>query len=329
MPKKLPPGALTLIRTCIGPDFTATPIPGGQHATFHILGAVEAILKVFPAQYRGFDVEQTALELIRAGLAGVLPVVVPEVYGSASDADGRYLLLSFFLSRSLAQAIRVPEFRRRPALVQAAESIGRIHSIASTLAETATRTFPVDGLAGLVRVGQLDFDGLCERVRQGACVVGAERTAGAIQALEAHRAILEGVCAPIHLVHGDYQPKNLLITRHGEALVAVIDWELACLSSPIRDLATLLRFCDDLSTEDAVLDAYPALPWTHEMTRVGARCFDLARVAIGMSTVRSTTSDTPAWLEFVDATIAYLAAGAPERLRRAAAALILFGSSSS
>jgi hypothetical protein len=328
MHKKLPPGALTLIRTCIGPDFTATPIPGGQHATFHILGPVEAILKVFPAQYSGFDVEQAALELIRTGLAG-WPVVVPEVYGSGSDADGRYLLLSFFLSRSLAEAIRIPEFRRRHALVEAAETLGRIHSIASRLAEAATGMFPVDRLAGLGRIGQPDFDGLCERVRQGSRVVGAERIGGAIRALEAHRTILEAVCAPIHLVHGDYQPKNLLIARHGAALVAVIDWELTCLSSPIRDLATLLRFCDDLSTEDAVLEAYPALPWTREMTRVGARCFDLARVAVGMSTVRSTTSDTPAWLEFVDATIEYLAAGAHERLRRAAAALILFESSGS
>jgi hypothetical protein len=201
--------------------------------------------------------------------------------------------------------------------------------MASALADAETRTFPVDALVGIGQIGQLDFDALCTRVRQGSSVVGPELITRAIQALEAHRAILETVCAPIHLVHGDFQPKNLLITPQGDGLVAVIDWELACMSSPIRDVATLLRFCDDLSTEDAVLDAYPALPWSREMTRVGARCFDLARVAVGMSTLRSPTSDTPAWIEFVDATIACLVSGERERLRRAAAALIVFESSGS
>lgn len=47
---------------------------------------------------------------------------------------------------------------------------------------------------------------------------------------------------PIGLVHGDYQPSNLLF--EDRRLVAILDWELACIGSQLLDIGWLLMTAD-------------------------------------------------------------------------------------
>ena len=58
------------------------------------------------------------------------------------------------------------------------------------------------------------------------------------------------------LVHGDLNPKNLLLDPATLGLAAVLDWEFAHAGHPFTDLGNLLRFDRDLAFSTAVLAAY-------------------------------------------------------------------------
>ncbi|NYD41557.1 phosphotransferase family protein [Nocardioides panaciterrulae] len=60
------------------------------------------------------------------------------------------------------------------------------------------------------------------------------------------------------LVHGDLNPKNLLIDRGTLAVAALVDWEYAHAGHPYTDLGNLLRFERDPAFTTAVLEAYVA-----------------------------------------------------------------------
>jgi aminoglycoside phosphotransferase (APT) family kinase protein len=66
------------------------------------------------------------------------------------------------------------------------------------------------------------------------------------------------------LVHGDLNPKNLLVDPRTLEVTALLDWEFAHAGSPYADLGNLLRFERDPVLVGAVLDAYrgflPAVP---------------------------------------------------------------------
>ncbi|KTD45805.1 Phosphotransferase enzyme family protein [Legionella rubrilucens] len=49
---------------------------------------------------------------------------------------------------------------------------------------------------------------------------------------------------PAHLVHGDYDPANLLVDKRDGAwhITAVLDWEFAFAGSPLWDVANMLRY---------------------------------------------------------------------------------------
>jgi len=57
------------------------------------------------------------------------------------------------------------------------------------------------------------------------------------------------------LVHGDFNPKNLLVDRHG-TVTGVLDWEFAHAGGPLGDLGNLLRFERDPVFTEAVLRAF-------------------------------------------------------------------------
>jgi fructokinase len=63
---------------------------------------------------------------------------------------------------------------------------------------------------------------------------------------------LAGFLPAVHgarqLVHGDFNPKNLLVRRGagtGWAVAAVLDWEFAHSSTPLTDVGNMLRFSDE------------------------------------------------------------------------------------
>ena len=60
------------------------------------------------------------------------------------------------------------------------------------------------------------------------------------------------------LVHGDFNPKNLLVDPSGLRLTALIDWEFAHAGHPATDLGNLLRFERDQAFTEGVLTSYIA-----------------------------------------------------------------------
>ncbi|MFJ8923519.1 Ser/Thr protein kinase RdoA involved in Cpx stress response, MazF antagonist [Streptomyces sp. LamerLS-316] len=58
---------------------------------------------------------------------------------------------------------------------------------------------------------------------------------------------LTAVAGERHLVHGDFNPKNVLVQRRAGqwAVTAVLDWELAFSGSPLFDVGNILRFAHE------------------------------------------------------------------------------------
>lgn len=76
------------------------------------------------------------------------------------------------------------------------------------------------------------------------------------------------------LVHGDLNPKNLLLDPDTLAITGVLDWEFAHAGHPFSDLGNVLRFDRQPAYVDAVLGAYAELRGTPP-----GRALDLARAA--------------------------------------------------
>jgi aminoglycoside phosphotransferase (APT) family kinase protein len=110
----------------------------------------------------------------------------------------------------------------------------------------------------------------------------AEERAGLAVVAETAQAILDGV-GRVCLVHGDLNPKNLLVDQDTLTLTGVVDWEFAHAGHPATDLGNLLRFERDPLFEAAVLEAYCERRGTEpEATLDLARAADLwALVELG------------------------------------------------
>lgn len=59
-----------------------------------------------------------------------------------------------------------------------------------------------------------------------------------------HAAQLEALSWQSHLVHGDFNRRNLLVKNNGDGWVvaAVLDWEFAVSGTPLADIGTFLRY---------------------------------------------------------------------------------------
>lgn len=97
--------------------------------------------------------------------------------------------------------------------------------------------------------------------------------AGLDEVAEAAQADLDTVHR-VSLVHGDLDPKNLLVDPETVEVTGLVDWEFAHAGNPYADLGNLLRFDRDPAFADAVLSTYAeALQEDRE------RALDLARAA--------------------------------------------------
>ena len=63
----------------------------------------------------------------------------------------------------------------------------------------------------------------------------------------------------VSLVHGDLNPKNVLVDADTLEITGVLDWEFAHAGSPYADLGNLLRFDREQAYADAVLRAWTQL----------------------------------------------------------------------
>ena len=76
------------------------------------------------------------------------------------------------------------------------------------------------------------------------------------------------------LVHGDLNPKNLLVHPETSAVTGLLDWEFAHAGMPVTDLGNLLRFDREPAFVEAVLATYP-----DRVPDAAPNLLDLARAA--------------------------------------------------
>ncbi|MFF8998197.1 phosphotransferase family protein [Streptomyces achromogenes] len=81
---------------------------------------------------------------------------------------------------------------------------------------------------------------------------GARLGADEVRALSRLAARYAALCAAAgrerRLVHNDFNPKNVLVARHGDGtwrVTAVLDWELAFSGPPLTDVGNMLRFAHE------------------------------------------------------------------------------------
>jgi aminoglycoside phosphotransferase (APT) family kinase protein len=180
-------------------------------------------------------------------LRGTVPV--PEVLAAepTGEATGTPLLLTTFEPGDLASTV----LANRPA-----DPGGLGVAVGSALAALGTLTFErpgffagpdlVPGPAGLGG-GLAAF--VAERLATGNAdhLLGAAERTALLCLAEADDALLATLPPTARLVHSDYNPKNLLVSRgpDGWAVTAVLDWEFAFSGHPLSDVGNLLRFAED------------------------------------------------------------------------------------
>jgi aminoglycoside phosphotransferase (APT) family kinase protein len=98
------------------------------------------------------------------------------------------------------------------------------------------------------------------------------------------------------LVHGDFHLLNVIVTPGGDAVRAILDWELCTLGDPIADLGTLIAYwpepdgIDGLASRDELAEMYAAetgrdlaaLPFWHALAlwKIAIICEGVRRRAL-------------------------------------------------
>ncbi|MET7402683.1 aminoglycoside phosphotransferase family protein [Dactylosporangium sp. NPDC005572] len=174
-------------------------------------------------------------------LAGVVPVAeVVAADETGADAGEPVLLSVYVPGRPLSE------------LLSGADAAGLGRAAGATLARVGAVTFPTPGF---FVDGRLDpdpaepaagLDAFVDRcLREGNATgdVTGQLTGAEQRSLRRLAARMAPELAVLHgsrqLVHGDYNPKNLLAA--GGRVVAVLDWEFAFSSSPLYDVGNMLR----------------------------------------------------------------------------------------
>jgi Ser/Thr protein kinase RdoA (MazF antagonist) len=303
----LPEGARSFLEGLLGGHariLPTLPILGGQHTTYRLSGRRETVLKIMrPTLREAWAREVAALRLFAH------EVPVPELLGAHADEEGCYLLTSYVAAQPLTRMLAESGFPSSSALCDASRTAGRIHRAARAQAGLLPSCFVTDELVQLGIGTPSFYEPWAEKVRAAERRLGPQRIAAILRTAREHLESIEGFEATVQLVHGDYQPRNLLFGATGK---------LARYAPPLNDIATLLRFSMTDSNEAPLLETYGdpgALP---RETRRAARCYDLVKVAFGLSKPSPDGSDLPAWIAFVDGCMTFLARGDSDPVRQAA-----------
>jgi aminoglycoside phosphotransferase (APT) family kinase protein len=202
---------------------------------------------------------------VEAALAARLARVVPVAQLVAADPTGSsagepVLLSELVPGRPVSDVLReLPE----PAAVELGRSVGK------ALARIGSVSFAAPGFFadGYLEPGPADvepisgLDAFVERCLEQGNAAGhlsdgeqrhlrrfAERAAPELAVLQGSR----------RLVHGDFNPKNLLAARRDGRwqLTAVLDWEFAFSSSPLFDIGNMLRDARPAGFAQAFVDGF-------------------------------------------------------------------------
>ncbi len=233
------------------------PLPGGWSGETFVAGlpgGERQVVRIYARNPDRAEVDAALLRLVR----GLLPVPeVLEVRRPAGDLPA--LLITSYLPGERGDLV-LPHLRAEEQAVLGA----RVGELVATLAgmpqprsgefvtvgdELTLRDWDLpDGLLGFADRA------LISRLQHW---TGSERT-GLMDVADAAEALL-GSADRCCLVHGDLNPKNLLIDRRTLEVTGLVDWEYAHAGHPFTDLGNVLRFDRHPAYVEAVLGAYERL----------------------------------------------------------------------
>ncbi len=259
------------------------PLEGGfSGETFlGVAGAERTVVRVYARRgaSRGPDapmVDAAVLRLVR----GLLPVAeVLEVRRAHPDSGAPGLLVTTLLPGTRGDLVLAGLDDRRRADLGA--------RVAVLLARLAMMPMPRAGrfADADLRVepwSAADLPALVAARRAGSALADwpAALYAALLEVADRAQAVLDGVRRTC-LVHGDLNPKNLLVDPRTLEVTGLVDWEFACAGPPGADLGNLLRFERDPRAGDdfaaGVVEGYRArVPDASPALLDQARAADLA-----------------------------------------------------
>jgi aminoglycoside phosphotransferase (APT) family kinase protein len=251
-------------------EATLTPLAGGHGGeTFlAVVGGERTVVRIYGRSWerRGdaaAEIDAAVLRLVR----GLLPVPdVIEVRRGNADNGLPPLLVSSFVEGARLDEL-FPKLSEKK-LRTVARNVGVIASRLAQMPMLSTGAF-VDGS---LRIGSLgpNTQTLSEFVDAKIERAPALRAWAAedIEALRGYALYSQGLLSDVTrrtLVHGDFQPKNLLVDPRSLDIVAVVDWEMAHAGLPLSDLGSVLRYSESnlgkigRAFDDAVLRTFAEL----------------------------------------------------------------------
>jgi aminoglycoside phosphotransferase (APT) family kinase protein len=175
-------------------------------------------------------------------------IPIPQIYFVGDLNEYRFAIAEFMPGITLRDFLLGDEIYDMEELM---EEVGEI------LAKIQTIRFPVSGFFGndltiqepLMQQGYVTFAKECLKHPTVTETLGNAAIANISQLLDTH-ATLFPEATQTHLVHGDYDPANLLVDRiNGHWKISgVLDWEFAFSGSPLQDVANMLRYAHHMPT---------------------------------------------------------------------------------
>jgi Ser/Thr protein kinase RdoA (MazF antagonist) len=308
--ERLLPGAATM-------DIEA--MPGGQHELYRVRNRSRSYSLKIMRNRAHFSAKDGASALrrelfARRGFGGQLPL--PAVLHSGQIRDGsRYFMCEWVDGQSLRHHLLKASLLTGPAFEQAGRLLGQFHDRSRLQVKVARRVLPTAPVVSL-GFGLPDFTKrLLDTMTAVRHRFGPRLLDDVAETLDTAMPCCARFTDDLLVCHGDFQPKNLIFSEAG-TLVSVIDWELCVIGSRLGDLAHLLRYADSYVAEDHFGDAYATFYPLPAGWKSAMRCYDLARVGLGLSQPGiSSASDIPLWMDFVRGCIDILRDDDPVRLR--------------
>jgi Ser/Thr protein kinase RdoA (MazF antagonist) len=256
----------------IGPGAALTPLAGGHSGRTFVSEAAgeRTVLRIYPpGDARGADapqVDEAVLHLVR----GLVPVPeVLEVRREEADAGQPGLLVTSWMPG--VPGDQVVDGLDDAGLARLGAAMG---ATAATLAGMPMLR-PGPFVDADLRLGAFPVDGLPEWVAVRLDRWTPDERAALLPVAETAQDLLDTVGRAC-LVHGDLNPKNVLVDPATLEITGVLDWEFAHAGHPWTDVGNLVRFERHPAYVDAVLRA-----WTHvrggsvATLLAGARAADL------------------------------------------------------
>ena len=257
--------------------------------------------------------EKTARDIFESAVS--IPAIVAT---GILHQNHHYLIMEYVAGASLSSIlVGKAQYPIATAFEEAGNALGLIHQASNLQYSNKLSYAPLT----VLEIDQPDFT---DTFIQSANIIrnrfGAKLYQAIVQAVKSVEAFIGDEPLEQTIIHGDYQPKNLIFSESGK-ISSIIDWELMGLGHPLSDLAQILRYAYSDHLEDSLTEGYAAIRPLPINWRIFARYYDLVRVCSGLSR-NGTSEDALLWLEFVWGCAVYLHSGNPDRVRKASKALL-------